>query len=134
MEQLQQKTYTANRGKILRDWFNPFRGGPGMWAFVLNRITGIGLVVYLGLHLVVLSTLFRGESGWNSFVTLAHSPAFLLLDVVLMAGILIHGLNGIRVALVGMGFGTKSQKPTFVVLMVIAAVVLALATFRIFTI
>ena len=133
MDQLQTKTYTANRGKILRDWFNPLRGGLGLLAFVLNRVTGIGLVVYLVLHLVVLSLLFQGEAGWDNFVALARSPLFLLLDVILIAAMLIHGLNGVRVALVGMGFGAKSQKSTFVILMVIAAAVLGYAAFRVFT-
>jgi succinate dehydrogenase/fumarate reductase cytochrome b subunit len=50
-----------------------------------------------------------------------------------MAGMLIHGLNGVRVALVGMGLGVKSHKATFIVLMLIAAAVLAYAAFRVFT-
>jgi succinate dehydrogenase / fumarate reductase cytochrome b subunit len=133
MDQLQSKTYTANRGKILRDWFNPLRGGLGMLAFVLNRVTGIGLVVYLVLHLVVLSLLFQGEAGWDNFVALARSPLFLLLDVVLIAAMLIHGLNGVRVALVGMGFGAKSHKSTFVILMLVAAALLVYAAIRVFT-
>jgi succinate dehydrogenase / fumarate reductase, cytochrome b subunit len=133
MDQLQTNTFTGNRGKILRDWFNPLRGGLGLLAFVLNRVTGIGLVVYLALHLVVLSRLFQGEAGWNNFITLARSPLFLMLDVILMAGMLIHGLNGVRVALVGMGLGVKGHKATFVVLMLIAAAVLAYAAFRVFT-
>jgi succinate dehydrogenase / fumarate reductase cytochrome b subunit len=133
MDQLQTNTFTGNRGKILRDWFNPLRGGLGLLAFALNRITGIGLVVYLTLHLIVLSLLFRGEAGWDNFIALARSPLFLMLDVILMAGMLIHGLNGVRVALVGMGLGVKSHKTTFVVLMIIAAAILAYMAFRVFT-
>jgi succinate dehydrogenase / fumarate reductase, cytochrome b subunit len=40
-------------------WFDVRRRKLGMWAYALNRITGIGLVVYLYLHLAVLSLLSR---------------------------------------------------------------------------
>jgi succinate dehydrogenase / fumarate reductase cytochrome b subunit len=104
----------------------------GMFAYALNRITGIGLVVYLYLHLVILSLLTGGEQSWDPFVTLARSPAFLVLDMILIAGWLIHGLNGLRVTLNGFGIGVRSQKAMFVGLMIVAAVAwiaLALAVF-----
>lgn len=93
-----------------------------MWAYTLNRVTGIGLVVYLYLHLIVLSMLAGGPDMWDPFVNLARSPLFLALDVILIAGWLIHGLNGIRVTLTGLGFGTRSQKSLFVGLMLIAGI------------
>jgi succinate dehydrogenase / fumarate reductase cytochrome b subunit len=105
----------------------------GMWAFVLNRITGIGLVVYLVLHLVVLSLLAAGEESWDAFVRLARSPIILIVDVVLIAGLLIHGLNGIRVGLVGLGFGVRNQKTAFVALMIVALIVLIYAAWRVFS-
>jgi succinate dehydrogenase cytochrome b subunit len=113
-------------------WFDIRRRKLGMWAYALNRITGIGLVVYLYLHLVVLFLLTRGPSGWDAFVSLARSPWFLALDVILIAGILIHGFNGIRVALTGVNIGVKSQKMLFVIFMVVAAVALLIAAFKIF--
>jgi succinate dehydrogenase / fumarate reductase cytochrome b subunit len=103
-----------------------------MWAYALNRLTGIGLVVYLYLHLGVLSLLARGQSSWDSFVSLARSPYYLALDVLLLAGILIHGLNGLRVALTGFDIGVRAQKTLFGILMLVAAVALAAATLKIF--
>jgi succinate dehydrogenase / fumarate reductase, cytochrome b subunit len=113
-------------------WFDVRRRELGMWAYALNRITGIGLVVYLYLHLGVLSLLLRGPDGWNAFVSLARSPWFLSLDVVLLAGILIHGLNGIRIALVGLTIGVKMHKALFGLLMLLAAVALIVAGLKIF--
>jgi len=104
-----------------------------MWAYTLNRITGIGLVVYLYLHLIILSMLAGGPDSWDPFVALARSPAFLALDVILIAGWLIHGLNGLRVTLTGFGLGLRAQKRMFVGLMLLAAVALigmALAIFN----
>jgi succinate dehydrogenase / fumarate reductase cytochrome b subunit len=113
-------------------WFDVRRRKLGMWAYALNRITGIGLVVYLYLHLVILSGLLRGPGGWDAFVSLARSPWFLTLDVVLLAGILIHGLNGIRIALMGLNIGVRVQKSLFGVLMLVAAVALFSAALKIF--
>jgi len=104
----------------------------GMLAYTLNRITGIGLVLYLYLHLVILSMLTGGPSSWDPFVALAKSPAFLALDVILIAGWMIHGLNGLRVTLTGLGIGVRSQKAMFVGLMTVALigiVAMALAVF-----
>jgi succinate dehydrogenase / fumarate reductase, cytochrome b subunit len=125
---------TLNYPKIRRAsrWFDVRRRKLGMWAYALNRITGIGLVVYLYLHLGVLSLLARGQSSWDSFVSLARSPCYLALDVVLLAGILIHGLNGLRLALTGFDISVRAQKALFGALMAVAAVALMVAALKIF--
>ena len=113
-------------------WFDVRRRKLGMWAYALNRIAGIGLVVYLYLHLAVLSLLSRGPGSWDSFVSLARSPFFLTLDVILLAGILIHGLNGLRVTLTGLDVGVHAHKALFGVLMLVAVVALGAAALKIF--
>lgn len=105
----------------------------GMLAYALNRITGIGLVVYLYLHLIILSMLAGGPSSWDPFVALARSPAFLALDVLLIAGWMIHGLNGVRVTLNGFGIGVKAQKAMFAVLMLVAVIGIAAMALAIFS-
>ena len=113
-------------------WFDVRRRKVGTWAYALNRITGIGLVVYLYLHLVVLSLLLRGPGSWDAFVTLARAPYFLALDVILLASALIHGLNGLRVVFTGLDVGVKAQKALFSALMLVAVVALSVAVFKIF--
>jgi succinate dehydrogenase / fumarate reductase cytochrome b subunit len=113
-------------------WFDVRRRQLGMWAYALNRITGIGLVVYLYLHLVILSMLSGGPSSWDSFVALARTPLFLSLDVILLAGMLIHGLNGLRVAVTGVGLALGAQKALFTGLMIVAVVALGAAILKIF--
>ncbi|HEX2987051.1 MAG TPA: succinate dehydrogenase, cytochrome b556 subunit [Chloroflexota bacterium] len=120
-------------GQGIVNWFDPRRRGVGMWAFVLNRLSGLGLAVYLILHLAVLSTLARGEANWEAFLVLARSPVLLLLDSALFAALLYHGLNGIRVALVGMGFGVERHKVSFGVVMGLAAAALVYAVMRLWT-
>ena len=82
----------------------------GGMAFLVNRAAGLGLVAYLYLHLLMLSMLVRGPGAWDNFVDLASSPPFLALDVVLLAGILIHAANGVRVVLIGVGLVVRGQR------------------------
>ncbi len=114
------------------EWFNLKGKRVGFWAYVVMRLSAIGLVLYLFLHLVVLSQLAVGPAQWDSFVALVKSPAFLLLDVVLIIGILAHGLNGIRLALIGFGIGVPSHKLMLwlaVILTIVFSVISALAIF-----
>ncbi len=112
-------------------WFTPWRRRPGYWAFVLHRITGLGLVLYLGLHLYMLRLLWRGPEAWDAFVRLAKTPLFWLLDGVLFAGLLYHALNGVRVTLVALGWGVERQRQFFWWVLGLSAVftVLGLAAF-----
>ena len=129
----------AQRGPVLRKgigvtpsgWFDPRGRAIGSWAFAANRITGLGLVFYLYLHLGVLSILLVGKSAWNDFVELATNVVFLGLDVLLLFGILFHGLNGVRVALVGTGIVPDKQKALFWAFTVIGTLTLAYGAFHI---
>jgi succinate dehydrogenase / fumarate reductase, cytochrome b subunit len=113
------------RLKLMRDrfvrsvfnWVDISGRGFGMIAFVLNRVTGLGLVLYLILHFMLLSLLAAGQGGWNMFIAVAKSPLFLGFDLLLFAGLLIHGLNGIRLTLVGFGVGVGAQRTMFLVAM-----------------
>ena len=130
----------AERGPVLRKgvgipasgWFDPRGRALGGFAFSLNRVTGLGLVFYLYLHLGVLSLLLRGEDSWNGFIRLASSWVFLSLDVLLIFGILYHGLNGIRVALVGSGLVADRQRALWWSLGVIGTIALIAAALHIY--
>jgi succinate dehydrogenase / fumarate reductase cytochrome b subunit len=114
-------------------WFDFRSRRLGMLAYILNRVTALGLVLYLYIHLAVLTLLTGGPGAWDPFVAIVRSPFFLFLDVILLAGLLIHGLNGLRIALTGLGLGVRAQKPLFVALMIFAAIVLVIGAFKIFT-
>ena len=65
-------------------------------------------------------------------MALARTRLFLTLDVVLLAGLLIHGLNGLRVTLNGFGLGVRSQKTLFIALMAVAAIALIVGAVMIY--
>jgi len=94
-------------------WLDPRGRGHGGRALALHRITGLVIVFYLYLHLGVLSMLLVGRSAWGSFLSLVTAKSFLALEVVLIAAVLFHGLNGIRVAFVGSGIGVRRERAMF---------------------
>jgi len=117
----------------MKRWFDLRRRSAGLWAFRLHRLSGIGLVLYLYLHLAVLNQLRGGPGRWDAFVALARSPLFLALDVILLGGVLIHGLNGLRLTLLGFGRGLRWQKQLFWVSLTLSVVLMgwgAVAMFR----
>jgi len=84
-----------------------------MLAFILHRLSGIGLVAYLYLHLALLNKLREGPQAWDSFLHIMRSPLVQVLDALLLFGILIHGLNGLRLTLVGFGAFLRWQRVLF---------------------
>lgn len=101
-------------------WFDPRNKQFGSWAFLLNRITALGLTLYLFIHLAVLGKLAQGREAYDSFVRLAHSPLMQVGEMLVIAAGLIHGLNGIRVGLTSLGIAVRFQKQMFIGLMALA--------------
>ena len=55
------------------EWFDVRHREIGDWAFVLHRLTALGLVFYLGMHLIVLGTLALGPEGGEVAITVAFA-------------------------------------------------------------
>jgi succinate dehydrogenase / fumarate reductase cytochrome b subunit len=96
--------------------------GLGAWAFWLHRLTGLAIVFYLFMHLVVIATAIGGTGNFNAAMTILKAPAFLVGEMVLIAAISIHAFNGVRIVLFDLGKGVKKQKEIFIALMIVAAV------------
>jgi succinate dehydrogenase / fumarate reductase, cytochrome b subunit len=122
----------------------PVRGplrGTGGWArgrhlgsvaFFTNRVTGLLLIGYLYLHLGVLYLLTEGSGSWASVLHLFKNHAFIALESLLILFILVHGLNGLRLALVGTGVGVRHHRTWFTAAISVSAclyVVVVLAMF-----
>jgi succinate dehydrogenase / fumarate reductase cytochrome b subunit len=105
-------------------WFDPRNRQLGYWAFILNRITALGLTLYLTMHLLALGQLAQGAAAYDSFVAFAKNPVFKIGEMLVISAGIIHGLNGIRIALNSFGIGVRYQKQTFIILMFLAAIVI----------
>ncbi len=109
----------SSPARFLR-WFDPRNRSLGTWGFILNRVTALGLTLYLFLHLYMLNKLAQGPEAYDSFIALASTPVIKIGELLVIAAGLIHGLNGLRIALTSFGIGTTRQRQIFVALMVVA--------------
>ncbi|MHB8132738.1 MAG: succinate dehydrogenase, cytochrome b556 subunit [Anaerolineaceae bacterium] len=123
--------YPQQSRKLVK-WFDPRHRSLGSWAFILNRITGLGLTLYLFLHLIMLGQLAKGPDAYDGFIALVKNPVFLVGELLVIAAALIHGLNGIRVGVTSFGIGNSKQKQLFIILMSLAAVAIIYFAFRMF--
>jgi len=102
---------------------NPNRG---MFTFILHRVTGVFLVIYLFIHIWSLSHAFEGIAALRSAFELYNTPIFHIGEYLLLICVLIHGLNGLRLLLTDLLPITSKQKILwwffFIVFIGIAAV------------
>ena len=114
-----------------KSWLDPRGRTVGGISFVLHRLTGIALIFYMYIHLGVLSLLLFGESSWKDFLSVVTAKGFLVFDVFLLAAVLFHALNGIRVALVGSGIAVRRERALLWAVAVIGAPALAYSALHI---
>lgn len=79
--------------------FPRYRVRKEMFAWMLHRVTGLALVLYLVLHVWHLKSLSSPEA-FNSMIAYYHSPLVKLLEFFLLGAAVFHGLNGLRITLI----------------------------------
>jgi succinate dehydrogenase / fumarate reductase, cytochrome b subunit len=77
-----------------------YRGREGMWSWVAHRITGVLVFFFLFAHVIDTAMVRVSPSAYNSAVNTYKNPVVGILEVGLVAAVLFHALNGIRVVLV----------------------------------
>ncbi|MFQ6107494.1 MAG: succinate dehydrogenase, cytochrome b556 subunit [Thermoplasmata archaeon] len=95
----------------------------GTFAHVVHRTTGILLVVYLMMHVFIVTQASLNGQGYEDILNTFKSPLFTMAELIVVLGVLVHGLNGIRLTLFDLGIGLKHQKMMFWAFMIIAAAV-----------
>ncbi len=99
---------TNTRGIL--DWFDPRGRNVGGWGFIINRLSAIGLTVYLYLHLYMLGKLAQGPEAFDAFIETAKQPAIMFGEMLVIIAGLYHGLNGLRIALNSFGIAVPAQR------------------------
>jgi succinate dehydrogenase / fumarate reductase cytochrome b subunit len=84
----------------------------GNLAFWIQRLTGVALVFYLILHIHTIRDLKNPETFDEALKTFSK-PLFKLGEIGLLATVILHALNGIRLTMVDMGVGLTKQRQTF---------------------
>ena len=86
-----------------------YRWHTGFTAWLIHRITGVLLTLYIFVHLYVLSHL-KDANLYKKMLQFMESPLVKLSELGLLALVLVHGLNGIRITLLELGIPSKKQK------------------------
>src|SRR3954470_21847086 len=81
----------------------------GNVAFWIQRLTGVALVGYLILHVHTIYDLQHPET-FDAALKLFSTPVFKLGEIALLATVILHALNGIRLTMVDMGVGLAQQR------------------------
>ena len=76
-----------------------YRGGIGQWSWALHRITGVGVLLFLCLHILDTFLIMLGPVHYNAIIGLYRMPIFRIMEVGLVACVLFHALNGVRIIL-----------------------------------
>jgi succinate dehydrogenase cytochrome b subunit len=102
-----------------------YRGDPGMWSWVLHRITGVLTFFFLFVHVLDTALVRVSPNTYDQVIATYKTPIVNLLEVGLVGAVLYHALNGIRVMLVDFwSKGPKYQRPMLWTIVVIWFVVM----------
>ncbi len=100
-----------------------YKGQSGMWSWLLHRVTGLGILLFLLVHIVDVSLLGFGPAVYNEGILLFDSIIVRLLSLALIGAVLLHGFNGVRIMVIDFwSRGVRYQLLMFVIVMVLTVV------------
>ena len=77
-----------------------YRGGEGMWTWVLHRITGVSVFFFLLVHVLDTALVRVSPEAYDLVIATYKTPIVNLLEIGLVGAVLYHALNGLRIILV----------------------------------
>lgn len=72
------------------------RRGSGFWAFLVHRVSGIALALFLPLHFWALGQAIQGEAALDGFLRWADRPLVKLVEWALVVLLAAHLAGGLR--------------------------------------
>jgi succinate dehydrogenase / fumarate reductase cytochrome b subunit len=77
-----------------------YKGSPGQWSWIAHRITGIAIVLFLFVHIVDTAVVGWGPTAYDRVTVIYHNWAVRLLELGLVAAVLYHALNGVKIMII----------------------------------
>lgn len=74
-----------------------YRGAIGQWSWVLHRLTGLGVVFFLVIHVVDTSWAVFYPELYVEAILIYQTPLFTIGEFGLVAAVVYHALNGLRI-------------------------------------
>lgn len=130
----------------LKGWAIGGRWGFERYLYSLHRLTGLGLLFYFILHILVTTTRVISEDAWVATMAVLSWPVFRIGEFLIFLAFGFHACNGIRLAAIEL-FGAVGkpiepiypyrtsvhhQRPLMIVMMVIMIIFIAVGTYDFF--
>ncbi|WP_149957300.1 succinate dehydrogenase, cytochrome b556 subunit [Zafaria cholistanensis] len=77
-----------------------YRGREGMWSWVGHRITGVVIFFFLLVHVLDTSLVRVSPGAYDAVIATYKNPLMALGETGLVAAIIFHAFNGLRLILV----------------------------------
>jgi succinate dehydrogenase / fumarate reductase, cytochrome b subunit len=88
-----------------------YRGREGQWAFLLHRISGIAILLYLLIHTISIGSVMLGEEAYMSIHKVYDFFLFRLGLIGVAGAVAYHAFNGLRIILMDFTeWGVKYQR------------------------
>ncbi|WP_076477438.1 succinate dehydrogenase, cytochrome b556 subunit [Williamsia sterculiae] len=89
-----------------------YRGDPGMWSWVLHRITGVSIFFFLFVHVLDTAMIRVDPNKYSEIIETYKNPIIGLMEIGLVACVFFHAFNGVRIILIDFwSKGPKYQRP-----------------------
>lgn len=75
-----------------------YRGREGQLSFMLHRLTGLGVLLFLSIHILDTATVYFFPSLYEHAIAIYRTTLFGIAEIGLVFAVLYHGANGIRIA------------------------------------
>lgn len=76
-----------------------YRGAVGQWTWVLHRVTGLGVLFFLILHVIDTSWAVFYPALYEKALAAYQSPLFTIGEFGLVFCVVYHAFNGLRIAI-----------------------------------
>ncbi len=85
-----------------------YRGGNGMWTWVLHRVTGVSVFFFLFVHVLDTALVRASPEAYDAVIATYKTPIVNLLEVGLVGAVLFHAFNGLRI--IAVDFWSKGPR------------------------
>lgn len=75
-----------------------YRGGAGHFAFVMHRVSGLGTLAFLSMHILLESTAHYAPHLYDELNAGLRHPVALFMEIIMAFLVIFHGVNGYRIA------------------------------------
>lgn len=106
-----------------------YRGALGQWSWVLHRITGLGVLLFLVLHVIGVSWAVFFPELWEKEILIYQHPLFTIGEFALTACVVYHALNGLRIAILDFNPKWWKHQQQAAIYVLIGTVVILIPTF-----